>query len=73
MKKTIATLIVGLFASAAFAQTPAPAAAPATPAPAAAPMAEQTTPPKAVKKHKKAKKAVHKEMKADATAAAPAK
>jgi hypothetical protein len=36
-------------------------------------MAEQTTPPKAVKKHKKAKKAVHKEMKADATAAAPAK
>ncbi|MDQ1816646.1 hypothetical protein RBA41_25420 [Massilia sp. CCM 9210] len=29
MKKTIATLITGLFATAAFAQTPAPAAAPA--------------------------------------------
>jgi hypothetical protein len=65
MKKTIATLIIGLFASAAFAQTPAPA-------PAGAPAAEQTTPPKPAKKHKKAtKKSAHKEMKVDA--AAPAK
>ena len=67
MKKTIATLIIGLFASAAFAQTPAPAT---TPAPAAAPAADQSAPPKPAKKHKKAKKTVHKEMKADTTAAA---
>jgi hypothetical protein len=37
MKKTIATLIAGLFATAAFATTPV---APTTPAPAAAPAAE---------------------------------
>ena len=58
MKKTIATLIAGLFATAAFAQTPAPAA------PATTTAAPATT--AAVKADVKEAKADAKEAKADA-------
>jgi hypothetical protein len=79
MKKVLATLIAGLFATAAFAQTPAAPAAPAAaPAAASAPAASasaktEAAAPKA-KKHHKAKKAKAAEKAASASAeAAPAK
>jgi hypothetical protein len=83
MKKVIATLIAGLFASAAFAQAPATPATPATPAAAATPATAATkaapaakaegdttkeaTTAKAEPKHKKAK--AHKASKKTAPAA----
>jgi hypothetical protein len=86
MKKTIATLIAGLFATAAFAQTPAPAApatttaAPATSAAAKADVKEAKVSAKHAKaKHSKAKTKHHvaktdaaKESKDTTVAAAPA-
>jgi len=76
MKKTIATLIAGLFATAAFAQTPAPATKPAAPASKQAVLvnnadvkASKTTTTKAVPADTKAASADMKAAQADATAA----
>ena len=65
MKKLVAILISGLFASAAFAADPAPAAEKT----ASAPAAEKAAP---VKKAKKTKKVTKKEVKTEEKAAAPA-
>ena len=69
MKKLVAILISGLFASAAFAADPAPAAEKT----ASAPAAEKAAPVKKAKKTKKVtKKEVKKEVKTEEKAAAPA-